>query len=267
MLIWPRPANRTSTAMIADLLFDTNTVDAAGSALSEYALCHPLQIAICLRKLAARHHFMSVEFGGRQMMTQLLDIDSSNARFVFDFGSLATNKHVLLEAPELIFRGLPDGVRTEFATRSAQLITFEGRLALEARFPDVLYHVQRREFFRVDSPVLQPYTASGKFSDGGAFSVDIKDLSLGGVALRSPDASFGEIEIGTRLEDVTLSVGAFGTLRVTMEVVSPRRTVMRNGKQRFVIGCRFIDFPAVSERTLQRVVTYLEAHCLGLASR
>jgi flagellar brake protein len=253
--------------MIADLLLDTNTVDDAGAALSEYALRHPLQIAICLRILAARHHFMSVEFSGRQMMTQLLDIDSSNARFVFDFGSLATNKHVLLEAPELIFRGLPDGVRTEFVTRPAQLITFEGRLALQASFPEILYHVQRREFFRIDTPVLRPYTAIGKLSDGSEFHVDVKDLSLGGVALRSPDTSFGEIEIGTRLEDVTLSLGTFGTLRLTMEVVSPRRTMMGNGTQRFVMGCRFIDLPATAERTLQRVVTYLEAHCLGLKSR
>lgn len=200
------------------------------------------------------------------MMTQLLDVDFSNARFVFDFGSLATNKRVLLDAPELIFRGLPGGVRTEFATSCARLITFGGRLAVETSFPETLYQVQRREIFRVDTPVLQPYSAIGKFPDGRVFHVDVKDLSVGGVALRSADASFGEIEIGVRLEDVTLSLGTFGTLRLTMEVVSPRRAMMRNGVQRFVIGCRFVDLPAASKQTLRDVVTYLEARCLGLVS-
>ena len=253
--------------MIADLLLDINIDDDVGAAPSEFALRHPLQIAICLRTLAARHHFMSVEFGDRQMITQLLHIDSSNARFVFDLGSLAVNNHVLLEAPNLIFRGLPDGVRTGFVTRSAELTTFEGRLAFEASFPEILYHVQRREYFRVETPMLQPYSVIGKFSDDSAFQFDVKDLSLGGVALTSSDAILGEIEIGTRLEGVTLHLGAFGALRLTIEVVSPRRAILPNGERRFVAGCRFIDLPPTSERTLQRVVTYLEARCLGLASR
>lgn len=253
--------------MIDDLLLDIYTTDDADAVPSEFALRHPLQVAICLRALAARHHFMSVEFGDRQMITQILDIDSSNARFVFDVGSLAVNNQVLLDAPKLIFRGLPDGVRTEFATRSAQLTTFEGRLAFETRFPEILYHVQRREFFRVETPVVDPYGASGRFSDGSLFEFDVKDLSLGGVALTSSDPILGEIDIGTRLEGVTLHLGAFGILRLTMEVVSPRRAILPNGERRIVAGCRFIDLPPSSERTLQRVVTYLEARCLGLASR
>jgi flagellar brake protein len=254
-------------AMIADLLLDTELADDVGADQPDYALRHPLQIAVCLRKLVAGHDFITVEFGGRQLVTQLLDVDSSNARFVFDLGSVAADNQMLLSASHLIFRGLPDGVRTEFATRSAVSIKFEGRLAFEARFPAVLYHVQRREFFRVDTPMSDPYSASGKLPNGSAFRVDVKDLSLGGIALRTTDASMGEMEAGTRLTDATLHLGPFGTLRLSMEVTSPRQSIMPNGERQFVVGCRFVDLPGTAERSLQRVVTYLEARCLMLAPR
>jgi flagellar brake protein len=253
--------------MIADLLLDTDIADQVSTDRPDYGLCHPLQIAVCLRSLVARHDFVTVEFGDRQIVTQLLHVDSSQAKFVFDLGSVIADNQALFNAPHLIFRGLPDGVQTEFATRSASPTTFEGRAAFETSFPAILYHVQRREYFRVDTPMIDPYVASGTLESGTAFQADVKDLSLGGVALITADAEIGDLDIGTVLEDVTLRMGAFGALRLDMEVVSPRQAILPNGERRYVIGCRFIDLPGASERTLQRVVTYLEARRLVLAPR
>jgi flagellar brake protein len=262
--------------MIADLLPGTHTADFADvaevaapshDADSSFAQRHPLQIAVCLRKLVAGQDFVTVEFAGRQIVTQLLDVDSRNARFIFDASSLAADNRVLPAARTLIFRSLPGGIRTEFTTLNANPVMFDGRTAFETSFPTLLYYVQRREFFRVQTPVLDPYVASGPYADGGSFRLELQDLSLGGIALKSADERFSSLETGTVLRDVTLQLGAFGTLRLDLEIVAPRRLSMPNGERRFVVGCKFVATPGPAERTLQRVVTQLETKRQALAPR
>ncbi|MGF6770331.1 c-di-GMP-binding flagellar brake protein YcgR [Paraburkholderia sp. GAS199] len=253
--------------MIADLLQDTDATATTHEADSTFAQRHPLQIAVCLRHLVAGQDFVTVEFDGRQIVTQVLDVDSRNARFVFDAGSVADDNHALPQAPQLMFRSLPGGIRTEFATLNATAVEFEGRPAFEAAFPTLLYYVQRREFFRVQTPVLDPYVASGPYADGGSFRLELQDLSLGGVALKTGDARFGSLETGTVLRDVTLQLGTFGSLRLDLEIVAPRQMTTPRGDQRYVIGCRFVETPGPAERTLQRVVTQLETKRQTLAPR
>jgi c-di-GMP-binding flagellar brake protein YcgR len=253
--------------MTAALLLDADVADTSHDADSNFAQRHPLQIAMCLRNLVSGQDFVTVEFGGQQIVTQVLDVDSRNARFVFDAGSVAEDNAALLAARELTFRGLPGGIRTEFTTLDATPVVFEGLPAFEAPFPTLLYYVQRREFFRVQTPLLDPYLASGPYPDGGSFRLELQDLSLGGVALKTADARFGSLETGTLLRDVSLQLGSFGTLLVDLEIVAPRLVTTPKGDRRFVIGCKFAGALGPSERTLQRVVTQLETKRQRLSPR
>ncbi|MFL9858539.1 flagellar brake protein [Paraburkholderia madseniana] len=253
--------------MTADLLLDADLAEQPTDADSTFAQRHPLQIAVCLRKLMAGQDFVTVEFNGRQIVTQVLDVDSRNARFIFDAGSTQLDNSALPSARQLIFRSLPGGIRTEFTTLNADPIMFEARPAFEAAFPSLLYYVQRREFFRVQTPVLDPYIASGPYVDGGSFRLELQDLSLGGVALKTADARFGSLESGTVLRDVTLQLGSFGTLQLDLEIVAPRQLTTPKGDLRFVIGCKFVKTPGPVERILQRIVTQLETKRQRLTPR
>lgn len=253
--------------MTAALLLDADIADTAHDADSNFAQRHPLQIAVCLRNLVSGKDFVTVEFGGRQIVTQLLDVDSRHARFIFDAGSVADDNAALPAARELTFRSLPGGIRTEFVTQAATTVTFEGLAAFEVPFPTLLYYVQRREFFRVPTPLVDPYIASGVDGNGGSFRLELQDLSLGGIALKTADARFGSLETGTLLRDVSLQLGSFGTLQLDLEIVAPRVVTTPKGDQRFVIGCRFASALGPSERTLQRVVTQLETKRQKLSSR
>jgi flagellar brake protein len=257
--------------MIADLLPATDVAQrtpvADAVADSRFAQTHPLQVAVCLRQLMAGQDFVTVEFDGRQIVTQVLDVDSRNARFIFDAGSVAIDNHALGEARALTFRSLPGGIRTEFTTSAATPVMFDGLSAFEAPFPSLLYYVQRREFFRVDTPVLDPYMASGVYENGGSYRMELKDLSLGGIALKTADERFASLESGTVLRDVSLQLGAFGTLRLDIEIVAPREFRTPKGERRFVIGCKYMELPGSAERTLQRVVTQLETKRQALAPR
>jgi c-di-GMP-binding flagellar brake protein YcgR len=252
--------------MIADLL-DADVAEQITDAHSHFAQHHPLQIAVCLRKLMSGQDFVTVEFNGRQIVTQVLDVDSRKARFIFDAGSVEADNYALASARQLIFRSLPGGIRTEFMTLNANPVTFEGRPAFEAAFPTLLYYVQRREFFRVQTPVLEPYAASGRYENGDSFRLELQDLSLGGVALKTADTRFGSLESGIVLRDVALQLGGFGTLQLDLEIVATRQLTTAKGDLRFVIGCKFVRVAGPAERILQRVVTQLETKRQTLAPR
>jgi flagellar brake protein len=247
--------------MIAETSIQTPQID------DRYALRHPLQMALCLRGFVSRGDFLTVQFDGGQIVTQVLDVDSRRACFIFDCGGERCNNAPLAEAACLVFRSQPSGIRTEFVTARATATLFDGRPAFEAAFPDKLHYVQRREYYRVDTPIAEPFVASGNDVNGDAFGIDLQDVSLGGVALRTADTRFIGMTRGTIWQDVTLTMGAFGTVTVDLEIVAPRQSTLPNGETRTVLGCRFIELGGGAERALQRVIAQLESRKLRAAGK
>ncbi|MDE1179132.1 flagellar brake protein [Paraburkholderia sp.] len=250
-----------TTALLLEADASTQTQESG----PDFGQRHPLQIAMCLRNLTTRGDFVTVEFGRRQIVTQVLDVDSRNGTFTFDLGNIESDNAALLDAGELTFRSLPGGIQTRFTTGAASKVRYDERPAFEAQFPAVLYYVQRREFFRVQTPVLDPFVALGVYADGGRFRLELQDLSLGGIALRSYDARFADAENGRVLTSVVLQLGHFGSLSVDLEIVAPRQSTTPKGDVRYVLGCRFVGLSGAAERVLQRVVTQLETKRQTLA--
>jgi flagellar brake protein len=219
---------------------------------------NPLEIGVQLRNLVNRGDFLTVQYKGGQLVTKILDVDVRGRTFTFDWGALAEQNQGLLGAPRSHFHASPDGVRVEFATPTPRATQFEGRPAFEADFPEVLFYVQRREYFRVEGPILDPYMCSGRLPEGGPFRFDVQDLSLGGVGMRTTDERVAQLQLGALLPDTELSLGALGKLTVDLELVSTRAVAQPNGTQRYQLGFRFVTLPGNAENTLQRLITQLE---------
>jgi flagellar brake protein len=228
-----------------------------------YALRHPLQIALCLRGMLTHRDFLIVEFDGRQIVTQVLFVDSRRAMFIFDCGGMPNANAALAAADKLVFRGQPGGIRTEFETGRAARTMFEDRPAFEVAFPAQLHYVQRREYYRVETPIAEPFLAIGRDATGEAFSLALQDMSLGGVALRTSDPRFAELGRGVIWRDVALQMGMHGEIGVDLEIVAPRQASAPNGEKHTVLGCRFIELSGIGERMVQRAITQLEMRSLG----
>lgn len=219
---------------------------------------NPLEIGVQLRNLVNRGDFLTVEHASGQLVTRLLDVDVRGRTFTFDWGALSEQNQGLLAAARCKFHAAPDGVRVEFATPTPRETRFEGLPAFEADFPEVLYYVQRREYFRVDAPILDPYVCSGRLPEGDTFRFEVHDLSLGGLGMRTADERVAELPMGTRLEDCELALGTLGRLSINLQLVSHRSTALPNGTQRYQLGFRFLTLPGSAENTLQRLITQLE---------
>ena len=219
---------------------------------------NPLEIGVQLRNLVNRGDFLTVEYAGGQLVTKLLDVDVRERTFTFDWGALSDQNKGLLSAPRCQFHASPDGVRVDFSTLTPRETRFEGRPAFEADFPEVLFYVQRREYFRVAAPILDPYMCTGRLPEGDSFRFEVHDLSLGGVGMRTSDMRVAQLPMGARLMDCELTLGGLGRLSLDLQLVSHRSLAMPNGTQRYQLGFRFLTLPGSAENTLQRLITQLE---------
>ncbi|MGF6939004.1 c-di-GMP-binding flagellar brake protein YcgR [Paraburkholderia sp. UCT70] len=232
---------------------------------SDFGRRNPLEIGVQLRNIVNRGDFLTVEYGGGQIVTRLLDVDVRERTFTFDWGALADENKGLLNAPRCQFHASPDGVRVEFTTPTPRETRFEGMPAFEADFPEVLFYVQRREYFRVAAPILDPFMCTGRLPEGDTFRFEVHDLSLGGVGMRTTDLRVAELPMGARLMDCELTLGALGRLSLDLQLVSHRSLALPNGTQRYQLGFRFLSLPGSAENTLQRLITQLEMKRRSLA--
>lgn len=239
--------------------------DGSSETGNDFGRRNPLEIGVQLRNLVNRGDFLTAQYKGGQLVTRILDVDTRERTFTFDWGALAEQNRGLIAAPRCTFHAQPDGVRVEFSTAAPRETRFEGRPAFEADFPEVLYYVQRREYFRVDAPVLDPYVCTGLLPDGQRFRFEVHDLSLGGVGMRTADTRVATLPMGCILQDCELSLGAPGKLSLDLQLVSFRAVDMPNGTQRFQLGLRFVMLPGNAENTLQRLITQLEMKRRSLA--
>ncbi len=224
-----------------------------------------LAIGAQLRNLQTRGDFLTVQYNGGQLLTRILGVDATARTFLFDWSPLDAQNRDVLAATRCLFHAVPEGVRVEFATPAPRERHVDGGPAFEAAFPEVLYVVQRRDYFRVDAPVFEPYICCGTLPQGEPFRFVVHDLSLGGLGLRTLDERVAQLQTGTTLHDVEVSLGTHGNLTLDMQLVSHRETTMPNGSRRYQIGFRFLTLPGSAENTLQRLITQLEMKRRSLA--
>lgn len=239
--------------------------DGSSETGNDFGRRNPLEIGVQLRNLVNRGDFLTAQYKGGQLVTRILDVDVRERTFIFDWGALAEQNRGLIAAQRCTFHAQPDGVRVEFATSAPRETRFEGRPAFEAQFPEVLFYVQRREFFRVDAPVIDPYICAGHLPDGGRFRFELHDLSLGGVGMRTTDARVANLPMGCVLQDCELTLGSPSTISLDLQMVSLRAVELPNGTQRYQLGLRFVMLPGNAENTLQRLITQLEMKRRSLA--
>ena len=227
--------------------------------LEDYRIAHPKAISNVLRQLMSRKEFLTVACSHRphSIVTRILDVDLNAGFFIYDSSSEQIYNRSLLESSANYFPATQEGVRVQFVSGQPEPHMFEGSFAFRSRFPESLYRMQRRDFFRVEAPIKELYRCLGKLPDKRQFAFEIFDLSLGGVGLRSKLPTVGELPIGTVFSNAVLDCRKMGMTETDL-VITYLRNIRDFSDPVFHLGCRFENFPKLKETELQRMITSLE---------
>lgn len=222
------------------------------------------EIAAVLRTLVERRALVGVYFNhGRSfLLTSLLRVDSENNEILLDSGREEETNHQALLAERLLLSATVDKVKVQFTVSKLAETQYAGLPAFRAALPETLLRLQRREYFRLTTPLTKPvrFVATFRRKDGSALLIEasLLDISGGGVGLMATPGLAALLERGSVITDCKMALPDEGLLVANLCVRNKQEVTTRAGAHYVRVGCQFIALPGTRMSMVQRYITRVE---------
>lgn len=228
---------------------------------SQFMLRTPKEVLVVLRGLLARIAQITVYFneGKDMLLTTLAEV--ADDHIVLDYGPGSEMNRKALAAEKHFCVTTLDKVRVQFILRAFAKTEHGGRAAFRAALPDEILRLQRREFFRLATPIARPLKCLVPIplAAGGLHlhEAHVFDISGGGVALSAPPAGI-PFDIGMKFPNCRIELPEVGTVTATVEIRSLFEIVLRSGARVKRAGCEFVALPGPMLTLIQRYIIKVE---------
>jgi c-di-GMP-binding flagellar brake protein YcgR len=221
-----------------------------------------IEISFILRALAQKNTQVTLYFGHGNdfILTSILAIDAEREEMVMDYGAMEELNQQALQAEKLTFVSFQDQVKIEFICDGIRETQFENRNAFGVDIPDSLLRMQRRDYYRIATPVINPLKCIIPLPVGqnpGTAEVTLLDISCGGMSVTGHHAVIHFVP-GTTYENCRIALPGIGTLETTVQVKNAFEVTLKNGLSRKRAGCEFIDMPEKMLAMIRRYIMKLE---------
>lgn len=230
-------------------------------AFSQYLLHSANEILFVLRSMVKDGSRITVYFneGKDFLLTTVIAVDEEG--LVLDYGSSAEMNRRAEQAKKLFCVASHDRVRVQFLLRGVRQVDFEGSPAFRADLPDTLLRLQRREYYRLTTPVARPLKCQVPLSwaDGSqdALEINVVDISGGGLAVMAPPEGIA-FEPGMEFPNCRVELPEVGIIAATLIVRNLFDITLRSGMVVKRAGCQFIDLPGPMLTLIQRYIIRVE---------
>lgn len=231
---------------------------------SQYLLRSKTEIRAVLRTIGSKNTMITVYFdqGKSFLLTSLIELTPDNRGVIFDIGSDEEMNRRALRADKLIFTTTVDRVKVQFSLAGLSPTEYDGRPAFIGSIPDALLRLQRREHYRLQTPVINPLILSTtvKHADGVALNVDtpLLDISGGGLALIASREQAKLLECGATLADCKLALPDEPVLITTLIIRNLFDVTTRGGAHYVHVGCQYLKLAPAEALVIQRYIIRVE---------
>lgn len=224
---------------------------------------NPIQIVSNLTLLHKRSCFITVSFGeaDESFITTILEIDKKAGTMLIDYAPKEYLSRLVLSAPVVNFRAEFDGILVKFETGKLAKSQYKGSPAFILPIPKPLYWQERREYYRMKSPLSRQSYCEVKLPEMDPIKLRLNDISLTGFSMLSDTPKVTALLApGTKLEDCKLALAGIGEDFVSLEVRSRYLTNPQkiDPIKIYRIGCQFTRISASFEMQVQRYIQQLE---------
>ncbi|MDP2881468.1 MAG: flagellar brake protein [Azonexus sp.] len=230
----------------------------------KYLLHNRAEILIHLRALLKHHTLITVylDEGKEFFLSTLLSIDEDSKQLILDGSNHATSNDAALKAARITLSAPLERVKIQIRLPGLSMTTIDGKKVMIAPLPTSILRLQRREFFRVKTPLLTPLRCKLAVPNpaGGHTVVDypLFDLSGGGISLLGPIRDADLFSLGELFHDCRLEIPGESVLSVNLRVCEVLKIEMVNGEQQLRLGCEFVSLPGTRLAFIERYITRQE---------
>jgi c-di-GMP-binding flagellar brake protein YcgR len=228
----------------------------------DYEVDSRREIVALLRQISDKNQLIRVLVHGEAdvCVTTILGVDVDNDRIVLDRSINRDQNQRIVEAQRVNCETTLDKIRILFRAGGLRDITFEGRPALCAEIPATLIRLQRREYYRMQTPVSNPVHALIPMPaalGGGSHVFPLADISCGGIAILDNKLLLGN-ETGQTFTGCRIELPEVGPVTTSLQVRNLLDLTLLNSKTNRRLGCEFVDISRGNMANVQRYITKLE---------
>jgi c-di-GMP-binding flagellar brake protein YcgR len=231
------------------------------AAFPRYLVREHREIVHIMNALIGRREFVTAHLGASSFITAVLAVSADGRAIIFGASPDEQVNGRATAGGEITCTARLERVRLQFALAAVERFAHDGYQALRAPLPDGVLRLQRREFFRLATPVAAPLmcTITHKDAQGRRKSIPVRvlDISSGGVAVVVPPADL-PLAPGMAFDDCRLSLPDSEPLAVRITVRNLFHIDRHNGARVWRAGCEFVDLSNTLMARIQRYIFKLE---------
>lgn len=230
----------------------------------KFLLTRQLEIVSYLRALEKQHAIITIyiDDGRPFFLSSILAVDESKDCFFLDLANSEEVRRLTENSPQVTLTASLNKVKIQIRITHQFPADLDGRPTLGMPIPKALLRLQRREYFRLETPHINPlHCKLARQRDDGSLqllNLPLLDISGGGISLMASPTQADQFPPGSIFPDGRLEIPGDGFIVVNLCVkkVSPREN--RNGQAYLRIGCEFISLPGTRLAQIQRYITRIE---------
>ncbi len=223
----------------------------------QYVLRSRPDIIHVLRELSRKPDIITGYFneGSSYLLTAVLGVLPDRDLVVLDHGPDDTVNQWATAADRIICVTKHDNVTIRFAISDLKRAKFQQQPVFAAPLPDGVFRLQRREFFRVPAPMLNPIVCRVS-EENHDWDLEAVDISIGGIGLIDRSLQF-QVDPPRTIEGCVLKLPE-QDLAIDVEIRYWSKFRLRDGREVRRIGCAFRGVTPDKNVVLQRFINKLQ---------
>jgi len=235
--------------------------------IDEYLVKSPKQILTYLKLLSAEGCLISAAFGKEDkdsFLTAILDIDVKNKSITIDCGPKEYLNKRLLDSAIIKFSTRYLGIKVLFEGRKFKKAGKPGKPALMVPIPTSIYWVQRRQFYRVKSPLSKKSYCSVSIKNPEAeeetiHQLKIYDISATGFCILNDSKEISsDLVLSAEFHNCTFALENEATLSISFEIRNKLPLNPNKPEKTERIGCLITNNSPRIESTILRYMQDIE---------
>ncbi|HWJ96358.1 MAG TPA: flagellar brake protein [Telluria sp.] len=222
------------------------------------------EIVALLRQIGEKRQLVRMLVNGEAdvCVTSVLDVDPDNDLLVLDRSIDRAQNRRILEANKINCETALDRIRILFTIENMQELEYDGDRSIGCDIPTRMIRLQRREFYRMETPVTNPIKVTLTLPEelgGGTAQLPMSDISCGGIAIQDPKLQLGgEETVGKTFVGCRFDLPDIGPVTTSLQVRNMQDITLLNNKTSRRLGCMFVDISRGNMANVQRYITKLE---------
>ncbi len=229
--------------------------------LERFQVNSRLEILRVLGDLARTLQLVTAYFNAGQdfILTSILRLDEENNRLILDYGPDEALNQRLLSARRAIFVTRHNQVRVQFTGEDIQQANYQGTPAFFIPLPSSIIRIQRREYYRLSTPIGRRLNLSLIDTEGNTIHAHIVDISVGGIGIiEPPEGRQCGWEAGTVVPGCRIELPEEGVIQADVEIRNRYQVDSQHGEPVYRVGCRLLRTDSRSNAAILRYIHRVE---------